>query len=159
MRWYGQRGVAGDRRFRFRILGPFEVLRDGAPVDLGGQKPAQLLAALVLNANEVVSIDRLVDELWGDEPPRTARKTLQVHASRLRRELGDTVPQTRSNGYVVAVEPGELDADDFEELVRRGSESLRAGDAEEAARMLREALALWRGAVLTGMDTGDFVGE
>ena len=90
--------MAGDRRFRFRILGPFEVLRDGASVDLGGQKPAQLLAALVLNANEVVSIDRLVDELWGDEPPRTARKTLQVHASRLRREIGDTVPQKRSNG-------------------------------------------------------------
>lgn len=144
--------VAADARYRFHLLGPFEVLADGRARDLGGRKPAELLAVLVLHANEVVSTDRLVEELWGDEPPRTARKTVQVHVSRLRRELGDTVPETRSNGYLVSVERGQVDAGEFEDLVERGRESLLAGETDEAARLLRGALALWRGPVLAGLD-------
>jgi DNA-binding SARP family transcriptional activator len=144
--------LAADLRYRFRVLGPLEVLADGRPRDLGGRKPAELLAVLVLHPNEVVSTDRLVEELWGDEPPRTARKTLQVHVSRLRRELGETLPETRQNGYVVSVERGQVDADEFAELVGRGREALRAGDADQAARLLRDALSLWRGRVLAGME-------
>lgn len=109
---------------------------------------------LVLHANEVVSTDRLVEELWGDEPPRTARKTLQVHVSRLRRELGETIPETARNGYVVSVGPGQLDAHEFEELAERGREALRSGDTDDASRLLRQALALWRGPVLDGMELG-----
>jgi DNA-binding SARP family transcriptional activator/DNA-binding beta-propeller fold protein YncE len=136
----------------FRILGPFEVFADGLPVDLGGRKPAELLALLVLQANEVVSADHLVDELWGSEPPRTARKTLQVHISRLRRELGDGILETRPQGYVLDVERRQVDAHVFEDLFERGRDALDDRRPGEAARLLREALALWRGRALAGMD-------
>jgi DNA-binding SARP family transcriptional activator/streptogramin lyase len=144
--------VAADPRYRFRVLGPFEVSVDGVVRDLGGRKPAELLAVLVLRSNEVVSTDRLVEELWGDEPPRTARKTLQVHVSRLRRELGDDTVETRPTGYVVVVMPGQVDAQQFEELVEQGRDELRGGRCVEAASLLRQALALWRGPVLAGME-------
>lgn len=124
---------------------------DGRAVDLGGRKPAELLAALVLHANVVVSADSLMEELWGSQPPRTARKTLQVHVSRLRRELGESLPERRANGYLVALQRGQVDADEFEDLLERGREALRAEQAASAARLLRDALALWRGPVLAGM--------
>lgn len=147
-------GVVGaDPRYRFRVLGPFEVVVDGVARDLSGRKPAELLAVLVLHSNQVVSTSRLVDELWGDEPPKTARKTLQVHVSRLRRELGETIPETRPTGYLVVAEPGQIDAQEFEQLVEQGREELRSGNSEKAARLLRQALALWRGPVLAGMET------
>ena len=144
--------VAADPRYRFSVLGPFQVTIDGAVRDLGGRKPADLLSVLVLHANEVVSTDRLVEELWGDDPPRTARKTVQVHVSRLRRELGEAMLETRPTGYVVAVAPGQVDAHEFQELLDRGRDELRSGRAAEAARLLRQALALWRGPVLAGME-------
>ena len=143
-------------RYSYRILGPFEVLADGNTVKLGGRKPAELLALLVLHANEVVSTDRLVEELWGGDPPRTARKTLQVHVSRLRRELGDGVPATGLDGYLLPLEHGQLDSHVFQDLVDRGRDELQGGRPAEAAQVLRDALALWRGPALAGMNDEPF---
>jgi DNA-binding SARP family transcriptional activator len=123
----------------FRVLGPLEVSNDGRPITLGGQKQRALLALLLLHANEVVSRDRLIDELWEADPPETARTALQVHISQLRKALGRERILTQAPGYRVIVGPGELDLERFEELVAR--------DGTDAAG-LREALALWRGAAL-----------
>ena len=136
----------------FRVLGPFEALHDGTTVDLGGRKPAQLLALLVIQANEVVSTDRLVEDLWSGDAPRTARKSLQVHISRLRRELGDGVIETRPLGYVLRIDPREVDAVVFKELVDRACEHLTDDEPEASSRLLADALALWRGRALEGMD-------
>ena len=92
----------------FRILGPLEVQRDGRPLALGGGKQRTLLAALLLEANRVVSSDRLIDLLWA-EPPETARKTLQVHVLQLRRLFGAERIVTDGRGYRIRVEPEELD--------------------------------------------------
>ena len=121
----------------FQILGPLEVRDDGEPVALGGGKQRALLALLLLRPNEVVSSDRLIDELWHGEPPETARKALQVHVSNLRKALGEGRIVTQAPGYRLRVEPGELDLERFETL--RG-----VGDADG----LRSALAIWRGAPL-----------
>jgi len=128
----------------FRILGPLEVLEEGHPVALGGAKQRALLAVLLLHANEVVSRDRLIDELWGGEPPDTASTAIQVHVSQLRKVLGRDAIVTRSPGYLVRVEDGELDLHRFERLVREA----RSQEPAAAAERLREALALWRGAPL-----------
>ena len=118
----------------FRILGPLEVVEDGRPVELGGQKQRALLALLLLEANRVVSRDRLIDALWEDDPPETALKALQVHVSNLRKQLGRDRIVTKPPGYAIRVEPGELDLESFERLA-----------AEEGPGQLAEALALWRG--------------
>ena len=109
----------------FRILGPLEV-RDGDRVAFSGAgKPGALLAVLLLHANEVVSTDRLLDELWGERPPRTALKSLQTYVSQLRRALGDGAIATRPHGYVLSVAPGAFDADRFRELVAAGGRTRR----------------------------------
>src|SRR5918911_2107223 len=127
----------------FRLLGPLEAFVEGEPIRLAAPKPRALLALLLLNANRVVPTERLVDELWGDEPPATATKTLQVYVSQLRKELGDRL-RTRPPGYELHVEEGELDLQRFEALVARA----RDEDARTAAATLREALSLWRGPAL-----------
>ncbi len=139
----------------FRILGPLEVLdNDGCPVEIGGQKQRALLAVLLLRANEVVSLDTLIEELWGETPPSTAAKTLQAHVSRLRRALGDEATpgsgllETRGHGYVLRVEPGQLDAETFRSKLEEARSVLAGGDPETAAEALRQALALWRGPAL-----------
>jgi YVTN family beta-propeller protein len=137
----------------FRILGPIEVWSEGRQVRLGGLKQRALLAVLLLHRNEVVSVDRLIDELWEGRPPATAVKTVQVHVSQLRKALGvghtpgDAGESlvTRSPGYVLRIGPDELDSDRFERLVDDGRSALRAGDPERATQALLEALSLWRG--------------
>src|SRR3954453_6377072 len=94
----------------FRILGPLEVLRDGRTLDLGGHKQRALLAALLLDAGRVVSLDRLVDMLWGGDPPPTATASLQNFVAQLRKALGPDVIETRPPGYVIRLEPEQLDA-------------------------------------------------
>ena len=143
--------------YRVRILGEVEVLAGERALDLGGRKPTALLALLVLNANRAVSVDRLIDELWGEEPPRTARKTLQVHISRLRRELGEELLETRPNGYMLVLRRDQVDLHLFEDLVERGRASFDRGDASEAAMLLGDALGLWRGAPLAGLEGEPFV--
>src|SRR4029453_10545489 len=101
----------------FRVLGPLEVGGDGGTLELGGVKQRSVLAVLLLHANEVVSTDSLVDALWGASPPLRAGKTIQVYVSRLRKALADDRLVTRAPGYVLYVDPGELDLTRFEQLV------------------------------------------
>lgn len=121
----------------FRILGPLEVVDDGVAIPLGGARQRAVLALLLTRPNQVTSKDRLIDDLWGTEQPRTAANTVQYYVSRLRKLLGADRITTRPPGYAIRVEPGELDLERFETLVERG-------DAEA----LREALGLWRGSPL-----------
>jgi DNA-binding SARP family transcriptional activator/DNA-binding beta-propeller fold protein YncE len=111
---------------------------------------------LVLHANEAVSANRLIDEVWGEEPPRTARKSLQVHISRLRKELGDGVLETRPQGYALRLDREQVDLYRFEDLLDRGRTALQHEEPGAAAAILREALALWRGAPLAGLEAEPF---
>ena len=129
----------------FRILGPLEVWDAGREVSLGGPKPRALLAGLLLHPNEVVSADRLIDELWGEDFPEDAAAALRVNVSRLRKALAQDVLTTRSPGYVIRVEPDELDLHRFERLVDEGRDLLARGLAADASQRLRDALSLWRG--------------
>jgi DNA-binding SARP family transcriptional activator len=130
----------------YRILGPLEVRRAGGAVALGGEQQRVLLAILLLHANEVVSADLLIDGLWGERPPPSAVNALHVKVSRLRRALGvngdrqsNGVLATQARGYVLRVEPDELDVDRFRGLLERGREALARGDPREAAELLRSA--------------------
>src|SRR5438270_404617 len=129
----------------FRLLGPVEAVVDGRPVALPAAKPRALLAVLLLDRNRVVSVGRLVEDLWGDEPPETATKALQGYVSQLRKALGAERLLTKPPGYSLRVEDGELDLDRFEVLAREGRELLGSGESKAAARRLGEALDLWRG--------------
>jgi DNA-binding SARP family transcriptional activator len=136
-------------RMDFRLLGPLEVVseHDRQPVALGGVKQRSVLAALLLQANEVVSTDRLIDLLWGAAPPATAGKSVQVYVSRLRKALGEGRFATHGHGYLLHAEPEELDLARFERLV----EQARRTAPDSAAGKLREALALWRGPALADL--------
>jgi DNA-binding SARP family transcriptional activator len=133
---------------RFRILGPLEVRDESGEVSLGGHKPRALLALLLLHPNEVVSADRLIDELWGEASPERAAAALRVNVSRLRKALPQDVLATRSPGYVIQVEPDDLDLHRFERLVDEGRSLLDRGLAADASERLRDALSLWRGPAL-----------
>ncbi len=141
----------------FRILGPLEVRTANGAVQLGGVKPQAVAAVLLLRANEPVTAEQLAMALWGEDAPATATKTVQVHVSRLRKAFGDaSVIETTRAGYRVRVRPGELDAERFQRLVGDGRRRLDAGEPEQAARILREALNLWRGAPLAGLEFEPF---
>jgi DNA-binding SARP family transcriptional activator len=129
----------------FRILGPLEVARDGEPLVLGAAQQRALLAVLVLHRGEVVSTDRLIDELWGERAPATAAKTVQVYVSQLRKTLGAGVIVTQGRGYRLVVAPGQVDAVRFEALGGEGRRALAGGDAALARERLCSALGLWRG--------------
>ncbi len=130
----------------FRVLGALEVREDGdRPIHLGAGKQRAALAILLLHANEVVSTERLIDELWGEEPPKAARKALQVYVTHLRKALGSERIRTQAPGYVLELAPDELDLHRFEQLVQKGRELQENGDPAGATAALREALGLWRG--------------
>jgi DNA-binding SARP family transcriptional activator len=137
----------------FRILGPLEVLDEGREVALGGSKQRALLAVLVLHANETLSTDRLIEELWGEHPPATAAKTVQVHVSRLRKALprGGDLIATRERGYRLELDPDRLDARRFERLLAQARDHLAAERPRPAAAALDEGLALWRGEPLADL--------
>ncbi len=132
----------------FRILGPLEVRDGDREVPLGGPRQRAVLAILLTRAGEVVSQDRLIDELWGEEPPQTATNTLHGYLSHLREAVGRDVIESRAPGYVLRLEPGQLDLRRFERLAEQAARALGAGRAGEAAATLREALSLWRGPAL-----------
>ena len=133
----------------FRILGPLEAFVEERRLELGGSKQRQLLAILLLHANEVVSADTLIDGLWGAKPPASAAKGLQVHLSRLRKALErDDLLVTRSGGYALQATADEIDASRFELLAARGRERLAAGDVAGASADLHESLRMWHGAPL-----------
>lgn len=137
----------------YRILGPLEVVDQDRRLPLGGPKQRSLLALLLLHPNEAVSTDELVDRLWGERPPATAPKIVQVQVWRLRKALGGDALATRPPGYVLRIGPDELDLTRFERLVGEA----RAAQPAEAARKLRAALALWRGAPLADLAYESFV--
>ena len=131
----------------FRLLGPLEVAEHDRLLPLGGAKQRSLLALLLLEANRVVATERLIDELWGESPPATVAKSIQVYVSRLRRQLGDGRIVTRAPGYLLNVDPSELDLGRFERLVAEA----RGADPRDAEHKLRAALALWRGPPLADL--------
>jgi DNA-binding SARP family transcriptional activator len=143
-----------------RILGPVEVLVDGRRLRLGGQRARVLLAVLALEANRVVPVDRLIEALWDDDPPVTARAQVQICVSALRRSFAEGGVAgclgTRAPGYLLTAGPGELDAVVFEEHVARARRLTGDGRVAEAADALRAGLSLWRGRALAGMP-GRFV--
>lgn len=141
-------GIGASPVIEFRLLGPFEVLIDGARAELGGTRPKALLAILLLNRGKAVSGERIADELWGETPPATAAKTVQVYVSRLRKALGEGVLVTRGSGYALEVGPDAVDADRFERLAGEGHDALDRGDARAGAARLRDALDCWRGEAL-----------
>src|SRR5262245_36924949 len=132
----------------FRILGPLEAGDGERRVKLTGGKQSALLALLLLNADRVVALDRLVDDLWGDEAPESAQKMVQIFVSQLRKQLADGLIRTRAPGYAVDLDGHSLDLRDFERLHAAGRDALARGRAAEAAAALRQALGLWRGAPL-----------
>ena len=132
----------------FRILGPLEAVDDGRAVQLGGGKQRALLALLLLNDGRVVSMTRLVDDLWGEQVPESAQKLVQIVVSHLRKELPDGVLQTQAPGYLLDVSGHSLDLHRFGELAERGRTALGDGRADEAAALLESALALGRGQAL-----------
>ena len=135
------------------ILGPLRLTRDGEELPIAGEKMRGLLAILLLEAGRPVSAERLVDELWEDAPPATARQSLYVHVARLRRSLAadgsdDSPLTTGPRGYMLRFEEDRVDATRFRRLVAGAREARRAGRAEDAADGYRAALSLWRGAAL-----------
>jgi YVTN family beta-propeller protein len=137
---------------QFAVLGPVEVEDEGRPIPLGSAKQRALLAILLLHANEVVSRDRLINDLWGERPPESAPHSLDVYVSRLRKALqpdgGDSLLVTRPGGYVLRLGPEQLDLSRFEHLAESGRSALAAGNYDAAAIRLRQALSLWRGPAL-----------
>jgi YVTN family beta-propeller protein len=135
----------------FRVLGPLQVLADDRQIALGAAQQREVLAILLLHRGEVVSVDRIVDELWGERPPGRATKTVQVYVSRLRKALGDGVLVTRGGGYALDLTGESVDADRFSRLADEGRKALDDGDPRGAHEALTAALALWRGPALADL--------
>ncbi|HLG09700.1 MAG TPA: BTAD domain-containing putative transcriptional regulator [Gaiellaceae bacterium] len=140
----------------FSMLGPLEVRDQGRPLEIGGGKQRALLALLLLHVREVVSVDRIVDALWGETPPASALNSVHIYVSQLRRAIGDGYLETRGQGYMLVLEQDELDLYRFERLFEHGRELLAGGEANDAARTLREALSLWRGPALADVTYASF---
>jgi WD40 repeat protein/DNA-binding SARP family transcriptional activator len=148
-------------RLEFRILGPLAVRVDGMPVAVGGPKQRALLALLLLSANRVVSRERLIEELFAEQSINSADHALRNQVSRLRKVLGPAAVDeprlvARAPGYLLRVEPGELDLEQFERLVAEGRESLGAGDAAAATDAFRAAERLWEGRPLADLEFEPF---
>jgi DNA-binding SARP family transcriptional activator len=140
---------------QFGILGPLEVLDEGRPVAVGGDKQRALLALLLIHANRTLGAERLIDELWGERPPASAAKTLQAHISRLRRALeqpaggGDGgMLVTREHGYELRVDRETVDSLRFERLLEEARSEIAASRFAIASSLLEEAVSLWRGQAL-----------
>ncbi|HSD49318.1 MAG TPA: BTAD domain-containing putative transcriptional regulator, partial [Actinomycetota bacterium] len=144
----------------FRILGPLEVATDGRSVRLGPGKQRALLAALVLHAGEIVPTDRLVEEVWGEHPPRTAAHSVQIYVSELRKALETPgqapLIETRPPGYLLRADPEAIDARRFERLVAQARGRLDADDPAGAVDLIRSALDLWRGSPLSDFTYEEF---
>lgn len=140
---------------QFRILGPLEVIDDGRVLTISGRKQRTLLALLLLHANQTVSRDRLIDELWGEDAPETAAHRLEEHVSRLRRVIhsnGETPVVTQPAGYMLRIGNHSLDVSEFDALVQLAETALENDRLHSATEQFREALALWRGAPLADLD-------
>ena len=150
----GGRALSPGDRMEFRLLGPVEVVDESGAVPLKGTKIRTLLAALLLAPGQVLAANRLVDIIWDDEPPPTARALIQTYVSTLRRAIGDTdarIIRTRAPGYLVVVEERGLDRVVFDHLVAQGRSATADGRHREASNAFRTADALWRGPALGGV--------
>ncbi len=136
----------------YRILGPLEVRNGEEPITIGGRNQRAVLTLLLLRPNEPVSNERLIDSLWGERAPRTATTSLQNTVSQLRKLLGPGVLHTRSSGYELELDDGQLDFARFERLVGEA----RAAEPAARAELLREALELWRGPALADVQLEEF---
>jgi peptide/nickel transport system substrate-binding protein len=152
--------MVGEYELEFGVLGPIEVRDSGRTLALGGPKQRALLADLILNARTVVSTARLIDDLWGEAAPPSADHTAEVYVARLRRVLRrDFRPEvllTRPPGYLLDVEPEQVDVLRFSQLVTDGTAAASRGDHEQASALLRAGLALWRGQALADVTSAPF---
>jgi DNA-binding SARP family transcriptional activator/DNA-binding beta-propeller fold protein YncE/ABC-type branched-subunit amino acid transport system substrate-binding protein len=146
------------RRQEVLLLGPLAVLEDGRQVDLGGRMQRSLLALLLVRRGKVVSVDRLIDELWESAAPAGAAKTLQVYVSRLRRSLGPDAIERSGAGYLLRLPAEVVDLDRFERLYREGAALRADGNNAEARARLSAALELWRGPPLAELGDGPLAG-
>lgn len=149
-------GTVRHELLEFRILGPLEVVGERGPIRLGGSRQRATLALLLLNANRVVSVDRIVENLYADAAPVTALKQVQRQISELRKALGSSAIETRSPGYAIRLSPGQLDLSVFERLAAEAAETFSADDPRRAADLLRQALELWRGDPLADLTYESF---
>ncbi len=140
----------------FSLLGPLRIVHEGREIALGAPKQRALFALLLLHHGESVSVESLAEQLWAGEPPATATKAVRVYVGELRKALGADVIVTRGGGYAVPLEDHETDVERFERLAADGRGRLDDDDAAGAAGLLREALALWRGAPLADFRYDEF---
>jgi DNA-binding SARP family transcriptional activator len=155
-----EHGAAGEQvasATRYRLLGPVVALVDGQAADLGGPRQRGVLVVLLTQAGTVVPVSRAIDAIWGDEPPTSAVNLLQRSVSQLRKVLGRDAIETRGAGYLIRVEPDALDLHVFERLARAGTAALYDRQYEQAAGLLREALALWSGPALADLADQPFL--
>ncbi|WP_232666884.1 AfsR/SARP family transcriptional regulator [Pseudonocardia sp. TRM90224] len=138
------------------VLGPLVAELDGCPVAPSAAKPRQVLALLAIRAGQVVPGATLIDELWDDRPPPSARATLQTYVMQVRKHLatGKAAVATRLNGYLLDVAPECVDANRYERLVRAGAAAADQDDPATAARLYRDALDMWRGPALVDVPVG-----
>jgi DNA-binding SARP family transcriptional activator/DNA-binding CsgD family transcriptional regulator/tetratricopeptide (TPR) repeat protein len=147
---------------QIELLGPVEARVDGRPVALGGQRPRALFAVLALMGGRVVTTDRLIDELWGEDPPVRARDSLQVHVSRLRKGLDDAGADggrlvSQAGGYLLDLRPGERDVDRWQQALRRARRARANAEARVAREEFEQALGVWRGQPLGGVSTNSLL--
>jgi DNA-binding SARP family transcriptional activator/tetratricopeptide (TPR) repeat protein len=140
-----------------KLLGPLELVVDRQLLDFGGPRQRVVLSMLALNANRVTPVDQLIDAVWGSSPPLTARGQIQICISGLRKVFGEQgqpgAIRTRPPGYLLEISPDELDSEEFARLVNSARAEAEGGQTVEAAETLRNALALWRGPALAGIDS------
>src|SRR3954452_7892538 len=142
--------------FRIELLGPVEAWVDDRVVALGGQRPRALFAMLALMGGRAITVDRLIDELWGEQPPMRARDSLQMHVSRLRKGLAEAGADSgrlvsHAAGYLLDVRPGERDVDRWRQALDGARRARADGDPRLARERIEEALGVWRGQPLAGL--------
>lgn len=152
----------GDTQLHFSVLGPLRVERGGVEVDVGGPRQRLLLAALLLSANRTVSVDRLIDMLWGESPNDRAQSTLHVYVAKLRRALGTAEGErgpleTVRPGYRLNLEPAQLDLLEFHAMAGQAREMMATGNLDRASELFRKALSLPRGVLLADLADEEFV--
>jgi DNA-binding SARP family transcriptional activator/streptogramin lyase len=148
--------TAPEGKREFRILGPLEAREDGRALAIGTGKQRALLALLLLDAGDVVSTDRLIDALWGERPPASALNSVHVYVSQLRKVLGEGCLITSGHGYLLTLDPEQVDLGRFERLLGEGRELLAEGEAKRASNVLQAGLALWRGPPLADLASEPF---
>lgn len=154
--------VPEGKQMQFNLMGTLEVLEDGRVLTPTAAKPRQVLTMLAVNASAMVSAEQLIDELWPEGPPSSAKTTVQTYVYQLRKLLGRSftssrgkeVLVTRPAGYVLAVPRHHVDIFRFQPLMEDGRKALRLGDASRASDLLRDALGLWRGPMLADVTRG-----